>query len=234
MKKINLFFKKIISAIYPNKCICCSEIIDEGNYLCSNCYKSIERNLLNDICFSCGFEKDECVCKYNIYRFNSLICVFKNKGLARRAYYSYKFSKRQHYVNFFADEMCKSVKQCYNDIEFDFICSVPPANRFGYNHCGYLAKEMSKILNIPYIDDLLLCVKKTKKQHKSSIKERINNIEGKYKCKFNIKNAQVLLVDDIKTTGSTIDECTKMLLFAGAKSVHCITTLGTSQSKELD
>ncbi len=231
MKRTNMIFKDIISAIYPNKCICCSDIIDEGNYLCSSCYQAIENNSLDDICFSCGFEKSECVCKYNIYRFNSLVCVFKNTGLARKAYYTYKFAKRQHYVKFFANEMSKAVKQCYNDVQFDFVCAVPNSNRFGYNHSGYLAKEMSETLNIPYVDNILSCTKRTKKQHKSSIKERIENIDGKYKCNFEIKNSRVLLVDDIKTTGATIDECTKVLLFAGVESVHCITTLGASQSK---
>lgn len=226
-KLLNLF----LSAIYPRKCICCSELIDEGEYLCSKCNDLIERNNIVDICLACGFEKDNCVCKYNVYRFNSLVCVFKNVGLARMGYYAYKFSKKQHYADFFATEMCNAIKKCYDGIDFDFVCSVPSATRYGYDHSGYIAKKVSAALNIPYMDNILSCAKRTKKQHKSTIKERLTNTDGKYKYNFSVKNACVLLIDDIKTTGATLDECSKELLYAGANGVYCATVLGASVNK---
>ncbi len=228
MKINKSILKTLISAIYPNKCICCSEIINEGSCICNQCNTDIERNNLNDLCLECGLEKDNCVCKYNIYRFNSLISVFKNTGLARKAYYSYKFGKKQHYVHFFANEICNAVKQLYADIKFDYICAVPSAKKYGYDHSGYIAKELSDLLKIPCADKLLSCAKRTKSQHRSSIKERLMNTDGKYKFNYRVDNACVLLIDDIKTTGATIDECAKILLFAGAQSVYCATALGTT------
>ena len=115
-------------------------------------------------------------------------------------------------------------------MEFDIIVSVPSYNKLAYDHSGYIAKHMSVTLNIPY-KNIISCVKRTKKQHKSTIKERLINTEGKYRCKFSVNNLRVLLVDDIKTTGATIDECTKMLLYSGASSVHCVTVLGSSVKK---
>ena len=50
-----------ISMIYPKKCICCGEIIDEDKYLCEFCDKNIERINLDNFCFECGYEKNECV-----------------------------------------------------------------------------------------------------------------------------------------------------------------------------
>lgn len=226
MKSIIKLISFLVSSVYPNKCICCSEFIEEGSYLCDDCDNNLERNDLEKICLSCGFETDDCVCRYNVYRFDGLICVFKNKNLARSAYYSYKFGKRQHYEKFFAEEMCAAVKKCYENINFDLVCAVPPVNKFGYDHSGYLARRMADILKIKYADGLLSCVKRTKKQHKSSIKERLINTEGKYNFNYRVENACVLLVDDIKTTGATIDECAKMLLYAGADSVYCVTALG--------
>lgn len=231
MKTIKNFFNTLLTAIYPNKCICCSEIIKDDSFICQKCNALIERNNLEDICFSCGFENNDCMCKYNIYRFNSLICIFKNIGFARKAYYAYKFRKKQHYVKFFAHEMCNAVLKCYKNVRFDYICCVPTTRRYGYDHSGYIAKQMSKILNIPYANGILSCVKKTKKQHRSTIKERIENTDGKFKFNYKLENACVLLVDDIKTTGATIDECAKMLLYAGADNVYCITTLGTVTNK---
>lgn len=232
MKKIAEFIKILIATIYPNKCICCGELIEEDKYICKTCDNLLERNELTDICLNCGFEKSDCVCKYNVYRFNSLICVFKNDGHIKKAYYAYKFGKRMHYVDFFARELYCAIKKCYSDIKFDFICSVPKTKKLSYDHSGYIAQELSKMLDIPYVSDVLYCAKRTKRQRRSNIKERIYNIDGKFSCNKNISNATVLLVDDIKTTGSTIDECTKTLLFGGAENVHCICVLGTVAKKK--
>ncbi len=232
MKTVKYFFKKLISAIYPNKCICCGELIDEDIYLCNQCKNKFERMNLDDICTDCGLEKSDCVCQYNIFRFTSLICAFKNTGRARKAYYSYKFHKKQHYVKFFAKEMCIAIEKCFSEIKFDLICSVPSYKKIGYDHSGYIAKEISKILNIPFSNDLLCCIKKSKRQHKSSFKERLTNVNGKYIANYRVDNLNILLIDDIKTTGATVDECAKVLLFAGANSVRCATTLGTVTDKK--
>lgn len=228
MKNDNSFLKLILSALYPNKCICCSEIIDEGNLICDDCNRVIERNNPDNICTECGLETYSCVCQYNVYRFKKIVCVFKNTGLARKAYYSYKFGKKQHYVDFFAEEMYSAVNRFYADVKFDYVCSVPSANKFSYDHSGYMANKISELINVPYAKDVLTCAKRTKRQHRSTIEERLKNIDNKYKFNYRVENADILLVDDIKTTGATVDECAKMLLYAGANSVYCVVALGTT------
>ena len=224
-------FKSLISAIYPNKCIGCGDIIEEEKTLCKRCEKQIERNDLENFCLNCGFENSECVCKTNIYRFNKLISVFKNDGIAQRACYNYKFKKRQHYAKFFAKEMSNAVRRLYGDLNFDFICAVPTGKNFlkytHYDHCGYIAEEISKELNIPYVKNVLYCCKYSKLQHKSTVKERLVNVNGKYNYNYRIDGKNVLLIDDIRTTGATLDECSKMLLYAGADTVYCVTALST-------
>lgn len=232
MKAIKQLFELIIKTIYPKKCICCGEIIDESASLCKDCEKSIEKIEADNICLECGLEKESCVCKYNIFRFNGSISVFKNEGIAQKAYYSYKFAKRQHYYVFFANEMATAILKCYKDINFDFVCYVPSYKKHGYNHSGYIANAVAKRLNVQFCGNLLSCVKRCKKQHKSTIKERINNVDGKYLANFCLNGKNVLLIDDIKTTGATLDECSKELLFAGANSVYCATVLGSSAIKK--
>ena len=226
MKTVKTLFKIFFSAIYPNKCICCGEILDEDICICNNCNSVIERINHDDICLACGLEKDNCVCEYNVYRFDALVCAFKNTGLARRTYYSYKFAKKQHYVKFFAEEVYRIIEHCYGDINFDIVCAVPTYQRFGYDHSGYIAKSVAEKLNIPFADRLLCCLKKGKKQHKSTISERLRNVDGKYGVSYRVDNKKILLIDDIKTTGATVDECARTLLFAGADSVYCATVLG--------
>ena len=226
--KIKTFGKILLSAIYLNKCICCGDIIEENLYVCKKCNALIERISTDDVCTACGLKKGSCSCKYNIFRFNGLVCAFENAGLARTAYYSYKFCKRQHYANFFADEIHNSVKHCYDKINFDLVCFVPSFRKNDYNHSEYIAKALAQKLQTSFDKNLLLCVKKTKKQHKSTIKERLHNVDGKYSVAYRIDNKKILLIDDIKTTGATLDECTRALLFAGADCVYCATVLGTS------
>ena len=228
--------KNVISAVYPNKCIGCGEIIAENGFLCDYCSAKIERNDLTNFCTSCGFEKDECVCNLNIYRFERIISIFKNDGVAQRAYYRYKFNKKQHYAIFFAREMTVGVERVYGDVKFDLICSVPSSrnilNNTHYDHSRYIAEYISKSLDIPYDAQALYCCKRSKLQHKSTIKERLTNVNGKYSYNYKIDGKTVLLVDDIRTTGATLDECSKMLLYAGAESVYCVTALGFKKAKK--
>lgn len=230
MKKIKVFLKTLMSAIYLNKCICCGEIINEDFFLCVKCDAEIKRINPEDICIDCGLDKKNCACKYNIFRFNGLVCTFNNSGIARQAYYSYKFGKKQHYAEFFADEICNSIRNCYKDIDFDFVCSVPSYKKAGYNHSYYIAKIVAGKLQIPFDNELLSCIKKVKKQHKSTIKERMHNVDGKYCANYRVDNKNVLLIDDIRTTGATLDECARVLLFSGAESVFCATVLGTASN----
>ena len=232
MNKFKSFFNELLSAVYPNKCICCGAIIEEGKFLCDKCDKEIDRVKLDEFCFDCGFEESQCVCKYNVFRFSSSVSVFNNGGIAKEAYYNYKFKKRQQYSDFFATQVCEVVNKCYGDINFDLICSVPSFQKHGFDHSGYIARKAAKLLNIYYDSDLLRCVKRIKKQHKSTIKERLNNVDGKYCATRKVTDANVLLIDDIKTTGATLDECARTLLFAGANSVHCVTVLSGAVSVE--
>jgi ComF family protein len=127
--------------------------------------------------------------------------------------------------------MAEAVNILYSDIKFDYICAVPASKSIflnsNYDHCNYLCKELSKFLKIPYTNKILYCKGHKKQQHKLSIKNRLTNVNGKFYFNYRIDGATVLLVDDIRTTGATLDECAKMLLYAGADKVYCVTALAT-------
>lgn len=91
----------------------------------------------------------------------------------------------------------------------------------GFNQAEELAKELSKFLKIPMLGDCLLKIKKTFPQVELSEEERKKNVLGAFlvKNKNGIKGRRILLVDDIYTTGSTMEECARVLKIAGAKQV---------------
>lgn len=234
MKKFKKILNCLIDAIYPKKCFCCGQILEGEDFICDSCNVIIERVNLNDFCLNCGIQKEFCECNYNIFHFNSVVCAFENSNVARKVYYKYKFHRKQHYYKFFAKEICDCVTNTHSLKDFDIVCYVPPYRELGFNHGLYIAEEVAKELQIPFYKNLIRCIKKTKKQHKSTIKERLNNVEGKYCVDFSILNKKVLLIDDIKTTGATLDECAKELLFAGANEVHCATVLGSVGKEKIE
>ncbi len=228
-------FKTVVNALFPNKCVSCGCIIDEGEHLCEYCLEMMEPVDLFKICRRCGLSKKNCQCKSRVFHFGGSIAPFENKDLAQQAMYRYKFKRTPTGAKFFAKEMAKAVKTVYNDIAFDGIVYVPmnPLKqlRRGFNQSEQLAAELSKILNLRVYDRLLSCKYRNKSQHNMLIKERFKNIKGMYSTNYKITGKTVLLVDDIKTTGASFDECAKQLLLAGADNVYCISGLITVAEK---
>ena len=229
------FFNSILETLFPNKCLSCGELIDENEFLCEYCYEMIESIDTLKICSGCGHYKKECECKERVYHFSGAIAPFKNDGQAQEAMYRYKFARVESGAQFFANEMAKMVKTVYADINFDGIAFVPmhPLKelRRGFNQSRLLAQRLSQILGLTVYDGLLSAKYVSKKQHDLPIKERFKNVKGIYSSNYKVTGKTILLVDDIKTTGATLDECAKQLLLAGANDVFCICGLITKQKK---
>ncbi len=228
-------FKVIINALFPNKCISCGEIIDRDDFFCEYCYEKLERVDFFKICTRCGLKKKECECKYRVFHFSGSIAPFINEDIAQNAMYRFKFAEIWSGSKFFAFEMAKAVKTVYNDINFDLITFVPmhfiKRLKRGFNQSEVLAKKLSEILGIKLCENLLSVKYSRKVQHDMSFKERFSNVKGKYSYNHNIAGKTVLLVDDIKTSGATLDACAKQLLLAGADNVYCVSGL-ISESKK--
>lgn len=235
LNKIKTFFNEIFIIIYPRKCISCGEIIDENEYLCDYCFNHIESIDHTKHCKICGAEKGQCSCSYRVYRFAGITSAFYNEGIAQKAYYAYKLNHKMHYSRFFAERMAMAVSKSYYGKKFDYICAVPTSLRSkmqrGFDHTEILYKDISLFLNIPRLDNILSCKSYVKPQHTSNFNDRQQNVRGKYSFNYNITGGRILLVDDIMTTGATLDECARQLLLAGADEVYCITALHNASKK---
>lgn len=234
--KVSGFVKKLVfSALYPNVCISCGEIIGEDKFLCKRCQSSIEIINPKKRCLKCGFEKKDCLCSSRVYRFEGIVSLYENAGIAQRAYYKYKLFHKRHYGQYFINELSKAVKSEFSHIGFDGICYVPTSKRSilgrGFDHAKELCEGVSDITAIKMLDDLLFCRDFRRPQHKSNFDERIHNVKGKYGYKRKIKAKNILLLDDIRTSGATLDECARQLLKAGADRVYCITVLSQKRRR---
>ena len=228
---------EIITAIYPNVCVGCGEVLENDEYFCDYCFEMLERIEADRVCKKCGLPKKKCECSKYVFHFDGVAAPFKNGGVAQKALYAFKFRHKRFIARFFAEQMALTVKQSYTDQNFDFITYVPMRKsaelQRGYNQSFILAKMLSKILNIPIGINALKCSNKKRKiQHRLSYKDRFKNIKDKFYCDKNLQGKRILLVDDIKTSGATFDECAKQLCSGGAESVFCIAALITYKREE--
>jgi ComF family protein len=218
-------FKKIIKLIYPNTCGFCDKILD-NEFTCDECKKIYTVN--NKTCAICGRDTEEisnrCLdCLHKKTHYSKLIFVFNYKDLVRKRIIEYKFQNKKYLFRCFAENLTKKIMQL--NVRFDIIVPVPihkkRLKKRGYNQSSLIAKAVAKALKIKFIDNLLYKIKNTVPQSSLSEKERKLNVRRAYIVRDNqiIKDKIILLIDDIFTTGATVEECSKELKEAGAKDV---------------
>ena len=220
-----------LDALYPRRCFVCDEIIAPEFFFCTNCNNKIKLETAKR-CKGCSNRADKCECNNFIYVFDGIISPYFNMGLPKTVYYKYKFEGRRYAARFFAEQMHESLKEHFPDITFDFLTRVPKSRGAEFDHTEYLAAELANIMNIPYKEVIIPTDKNRVKQQTLSLEDRFNNVDDAYKIIGNVQNKTVLLLDDIKTTGATLNECARRLKMAGANKVYCITVLAGSRENE--
>ena len=209
---------KILDIIFPPVCGACGRM--DKNSLCKKC----EIELKKQAVFGIDNYKDD----YNKY-FEEHLYVFMYSGVVRSIILNYKFNEDSYLYKTFTNFLLKNENFVENIKSYDIIVPVPLSKKRekerGYNQSLLIAKEISGTTKIN-IDKT--CLKKKKNivaQSTLNKEDRQTNIEGAYiiNNNKNIQNKRVLIIDDIYTTGSTVNECSKVLKQAGAKSIGILT-----------
>ena len=212
------FIEKILDLIFPPVCGICNKEIN--TYLCGKCEKEINK-------ITCVGEN-----RYDNKYFSTHMYLFKYEGIIRNKIISYKFNDKPYLYKTFCEIFVKNKKVCEFLKKYDIIISVPmykkKKNQRGYNQSELIAKEIAKKTeNIEYRNDILLKIKNTARQSSLNKEQRKENIKNAYLIKSSNKeyilNKNILIFDDIYTTGSTANECAKTLIEAGAKDVGILT-----------
>lgn len=228
----------LLDYLFPPVCLNCSDrVINQGSF-CSKCWLEIDF-ISKPYCKICG-------AIFNISHLENLICsrcvkaspdfdqarsIIKFNYKSKKLVHAFKYFDRFEIAKLFAKLIW--YRYASEDImsNIDYIIPVP-MNRFKrifrrYNQAQILAKEISHLLKKPMLNDLLIKLKWTKSQTFLSKKKRETNLIGsiefnkEYYSKLQGKN--ILLVDDVMTTGATIQYCSKVLKKAGAVRVNVIT-----------
>lgn len=150
-------------------------------------------------------------------------------GIIRKLILNYKFNHKSYIYRAFVTFFRKNEKLYLLFKKYDIIVPVPIGKKRvkqrGYNQSSLLAKNLAKNFNSEYDENILLKVKDNKKQSDLNKEERILNAQNVYKLQnySKILNKKILLIDDVFTTGSTCNECAKILKEAGAIKVGTFT-----------
>ena len=232
MKKKNF----IIKLLYPQRCKYCNIVIDIRREICHTCENTLQK-IEGDICKLCGKKVNDCNCGHKKHFYKYICAPFYYDGAASRAIWRFKFRNQTKLSKVFAEDMANCFDTYYKGYDFDLCTFVPSSKESlkerGYNQAELLARDFSEITDIP-CEEVLLKTRETKIQHDLLSVERSGNLAGAIELKdgIDLENKRILLIDDIKTTGSTLNECAKMLWLNGAKDVYCISVALTKQNKK--
>ncbi len=238
--KLPRILKAVKDYIFPNACLSCRNLIDENAFLCLDCWKETEL-IGQNICNKCGdpleFEiENELICGRCIRQmpiFNKSVSVFIFKGVTKEIIHKFKYEDQLH----IAKKMVKlMLLKGQNLIEDSEIIAPVPMHFFkvlkrNYNQSAILAREIAENTDLSYVGDLLVKTKNTKPQFSLKYNERMQNLKDSFKTQHKyldlIKGKNILLIDDVTTTGATLNSCAKTLLDSGCKSVNVITLAKT-------
>ncbi len=221
----------LLGILFPRTCPLCGKKIT-GIYICNECRTKLPY-ILGECCCQCGKpvlgeEKEYCSdCKKGKHKYKKGLAPFMHIGELKQAIYAIKYENKREYIDFFVEEIIRRHGKEILSWGCDQIVPVPlhkkKKQKRGFNQAEIIAARLSKKLNIPYNSKTLIRVKDTRPQKKLNDIQRKKNVEKAFKIDRNIvKSNKVLLVDDIYTTGTTIDECSRVLLEAGAKDIYFV------------
>lgn len=215
---------KIIKLIYPNICGFCNKIISE-EYTCKSCKEKLQ--------YICESEKQYVPVNSN---FDVLVCAYKYKGIVRTKILQYKFKNSKYLYTSLSERLLKLLLR-YKD-EIDYVVPVPiHKKRYfkrGYNQSELIAKFISKNIGITLLKNVIKKVQNTKPQSLLSASSRRQNVSNAYKIMDTkrIANKTILLIDDIYTTGATVNECSKVLKESGVKKIIVATIAKSTAEKQ--
>ena len=226
---------KVIQAVlFPYFCLVCNKQV-LGKGICSTCYLKLK--FASKYCVKCGYITDQlyknyCNLCYNHlnkkYYFDSINYATAYNDIMYQLIYNFKKYDNLFYVDFLTNLLKLNVSK-KNYANIDIIIPIPTHWRkvifYKKSHTAVLAKSLSKKLNIPFNPEILLKNKFHKNQVGISRKERLSNIKNSFSIKNTRKNLQsinnrhILLIDDVLTTGATVNECCSVLKRFGARVV---------------
>jgi len=221
-----------VQLLFPLRCPVCDDIVRPfGEKICLSCMKKL-KPLTPPWCMRCGKgllrEQELCQdCRRIRHNFVRGRALYEYHSAAP-AIYRFKYSGRREYAEYFGEEAAAFLGDFIRSVKPDALVPVPlhrkRERKRGYNQAELLAEAIGRRMNIPVYGKLLVRVKNTTPLKQQNPKERQNNLKKAFNVAQNdVKLNTIIVVDDIYTTGSTIDEVSAVLKEHGARNVYFVT-----------
>lgn len=222
-----------LQLLYPRRCPICDNIIPQwGEKICLTCLPKL-KFVAPPRCLKCGkglkVTKQEycgdCAHKHHYYVSGRALYEY---GSVADSLYRLKYEGRQEYAQAYGDELARYLGDFIKRVKPDALIPIPlhwtRKGKRGYNQAALLAKSLGKQVGVPVKEKVLIRVRKTAPMKLLNPVERQNNLKKAFLIRGNdVKLKTVIIVDDIYTTGATIDEAARTLLEAGVEKIYFVT-----------
>lgn len=205
----------ILEVVFPSVCGICGKLSKDD--LCKKCEINIKENQI------------KLISQYKNTHFDECIHMYKYEGIIREKIIEYKFQDKSYLYKTFSKMILKNEKMCGILKKYDIIIPVPihrkRKKKRGYNQTELIVNFLGKQLNLEICKNVLFKSKNVISQSELNKVDRKNNVKDAFIIKNAVKvnNKKILLFDDVYTTGSTVEVCSRILKEAGASKVGVLT-----------
>ena len=210
--------ESVLNLLFPPKCMFCGEITQKGKP-CPACVEQAQKLLIpknaRSIQHNCFKKLDECI---SFYYYTDIV---------RESLLKAKFVNCSSFVRYFLDFIPENFAEIYKNNNIDMFISMPVHKSKHYDREFVLVNEMAshiaKIYNLQYNKNLVTKIRKTENQHDLPLSKRKDNLKDAFRVNNDIKGKNILVLDDIISTGYSLEEVAKSLKKAGAATVIAVT-----------
>jgi len=212
-----------LDLLFPRWCVGCGK---EGDFICPSCLKSLSR-VMPPLCPKCGLPQSSATlcagCVGWQAEIDGIRAPFRFDGVMRQAVHELKYRNLRALAGLLAQLLDDYLVD--NPLPGEVLVPVPlhpkRLRERGYNQSYLLAKELGKLAGLPVVVDYLVRERHTSPQARTStVGERRGNVADAFACRDRrLEGKPVILIDDVSTSGATLDACARALKGAGAASV---------------
>jgi ComF family protein len=233
----------LASLVFPAPCRICTRILDTGSLIpfCHACIEALTQTLVEPLCSQCGrpivsaavadgISRPLChVCRSGVYAFDYARSFSAYTSRMSRAIMLLKYGNVVPLGVWFARRLAGLVERQAQEFAADVVVPVPlhlgRLRERGYNQAELIAKPLARLLGIPFRSYLLVRTRPRPNQLRLTRRERWETVRGAYATHkmAQVDKLRVILVDDVFTTGATLDACSRALKGAGAARVAGLT-----------
>lgn len=225
-------YDRAISILFPRHCPFCDELVTYGQMAHEECVRKADYADNHETCIKCGkpllygnaeYCRD---CQKGTHLFDFGLSLYNYRTVSG-SIYRFKYEGRREYADFYAREIDKHLGAKIRALKPDALIPVPmykgKKNKRGYNQAEVLAKAIGRRMEIPVRCDIILRTRDTTPMKQLSASERHVNLKKAFIiAKNDVKLKNIIIIDDIYTTGSTVDHMAWQLRKGPASSIYVL------------